>query len=384
MSSLRENLKRLTIELEENKALVSRLRMAAQQPPSPVRKYDESVRDELAELRKEVERLSREVVKLNQIAEAGLAERTRAREQRSVRINALDLHDQDEVDRVRADVDRRAADFSQPLPSQLRQGLHVAAAAEPKLMPPSAGPPSRVADDQAVDVATSPSPPTRTRALHTVTVTSPTHSVVSNVSQLSHHSVHSHHSHHSNHSNHSVQSAHSAHSNHSGHSHKTASTTSTRRRRHKERKDGPDSPFPSIRAEDEDEFFSPRRPAPRPVSRAAVRHSAPAPAANTSLDARDASRIETNLAANETVRAILTDGNVPPQTVLARVIRELEDDFGHYKALYCELADQYKVLDAASVAAKRHVLAEHLKEVIDTLEAKVSRPSSEVVLASRT
>lgn len=36
------------------------------------------------------------------------------------------------------------------------------------------------------------------------------------------------------------------------------------------------------------------------------------------------------------------------------------------------MADQYKVLDAASAVAKRHVLAEHLKEVIDTLEQKVA------------
>jgi hypothetical protein len=36
------------------------------------------------------------------------------------------------------------------------------------------------------------------------------------------------------------------------------------------------------------------------------------------------------------------------------------------------LAEQYKILDAASALAKRHILAEHLKEVIDTLEQKVS------------
>jgi hypothetical protein len=40
-------------------------------------------------------------------------------------------------------------------------------------------------------------------------------------------------------------------------------------------------------------------------------------------------------------------------------------------SIYAELADQYKVLDAASAVAKRKVLAEHLKEVIDTLEQKV-------------
>ena len=40
-------------------------------------------------------------------------------------------------------------------------------------------------------------------------------------------------------------------------------------------------------------------------------------------------------------------------------------------SIYSELADQYKILDPASHVAKRHVLAEHLKEVIDTLEQKV-------------
>lgn len=48
--------------------------------------------------------------------------------------------------------------------------------------------------------------------------------------------------------------------------------------------------------------------------------------------------------------------------------------------IYSELADQYKVLDAASAMAKRHVLAEHLKEVIDTLEQKVGPQDIEVVL----
>ena len=41
-------------------------------------------------------------------------------------------------------------------------------------------------------------------------------------------------------------------------------------------------------------------------------------------------------------------------------------------SIYAELADQYKILDAASAVAKRHVLADHLREIIDTLEQKVS------------
>ena len=41
--------------------------------------------------------------------------------------------------------------------------------------------------------------------------------------------------------------------------------------------------------------------------------------------------------------------------------------------IYIELADQYKVIDPVSNVAKRNVLAEHLREVIDILEQKVGR-----------
>jgi hypothetical protein len=80
----------------------------------------------------------------------------------------------------------------------------------------------------------------------------------------------------------------------------------------------------------------------------------------------------------------------PPQTVLTHVLREIEDDFTHYKAyafffglkslpsplnddvsVYVELADQYKLMDAVSNVPKRNILAQHLKEVVDILEQKV-------------
>ena len=38
--------------------------------------------------------------------------------------------------------------------------------------------------------------------------------------------------------------------------------------------------------------------------------------------------------------------------------------------IYLELAEQYGIIDAASNVAKRNVLADHLREVIDTLEQK--------------
>ena len=40
-------------------------------------------------------------------------------------------------------------------------------------------------------------------------------------------------------------------------------------------------------------------------------------------------------------------------------------------SIYIELADQYKDVDPVSDVAKRNVLAEHLKEVINMLEKKV-------------
>ncbi|KAF9235173.1 hypothetical protein BU15DRAFT_65077 [Melanogaster broomeanus] len=62
--------------------------------------------------------------------------------------------------------------------------------------------------------------------------------------------------------------------------------------------------------------------------------------------------------------------DIPPQTVLARVVCELEDEFAHFKD---DLAEQYKSLDCAIQAAKRHVVADHLRDVIDVLECKFSR-----------
>lgn len=40
------------------------------------------------------------------------------------------------------------------------------------------------------------------------------------------------------------------------------------------------------------------------------------------------------------------------------------------RRIYAELADQYKRMSPTHT--KRHILAEHLKEVIDTMEEKVS------------
>ena len=62
---------------------------------------------------------------------------------------------------------------------------------------------------------------------------------------------------------------------------------------------------------------------------------------------------------------------LPQQAVLARILRDLEDDFASHKAIFIELSEAYKIMDPASDAQRRRVLAEHLKESIDVLEQKV-------------
>lgn len=44
-------------------------------------------------------------------------------------------------------------------------------------------------------------------------------------------------------------------------------------------------------------------------------------------------------------------------------------------SIYCELADRYKEMDAASEVRRRNILAQHLKEVVDILEQKVVHSS---------
>ncbi|KAH6911679.1 hypothetical protein BKA70DRAFT_861565 [Coprinopsis sp. MPI-PUGE-AT-0042] len=73
---------------------------------------------------------------------------------------------------------------------------------------------------------------------------------------------------------------------------------------------------------------------------------------------------------------------VPPQTVVMRVVRDLEDDFTHYKSVYVELADQYKDMDAASDVPRRNMLAKHLREVVDILEQKGDQIASLYELVS--
>ena len=45
-------------------------------------------------------------------------------------------------------------------------------------------------------------------------------------------------------------------------------------------------------------------------------------------------------------------------------------------SIYVELADEYAKMDATSNVAKRNILADHLREVIDVLEQRVGPPNN--------
>ncbi|KAK4054414.1 hypothetical protein OIV83_000908 [Microbotryomycetes sp. JL201] len=55
---------------------------------------------------------------------------------------------------------------------------------------------------------------------------------------------------------------------------------------------------------------------------------------------------------------------------LENVLKELEDDFDLQKRIYIELSDRYRAMSSKSNSVKRKTLANHLKQSIDTLEAK--------------
>lgn len=294
-----------------------------------------------------------------------------------MRIDALDLAE--DADSPRRDTTKRV-EFSLK-PSKLRQGLHAAAATDAHLMPPSTK--SKRVTPQAPDVDT-------TDGYESPTPSTP---VSRNTRSASNASNHSHRSNRSNRSNRSHRS-------------------------HRE-PEGPASPFPSIRMEDEQEFFSPSSqridrgvspmasverthrgssPITSPLAERSERrersHRGTSPLASSPPLNADDSVVEEvprpprnqrrkvsaskklPRSAPASVRALFKDGSIPPQTVLTRVISELEADFHHFRMIYIELADQYKVLDVACSTEKRHVLAEHLKEVIDSMERKAEQVSA--------
>lgn len=275
VKSLRSHLSRLTSDLEESKNLVTQLKSS--QPPltHPLSPPRPGTANELAALRREIERLSGEVGRLTGVVERGLETRRSARGEGSAARMESET-DEDAPQRPSAKPARNGSQtaknqtYEPRLPSKLRQGLHASASSTPTLMPPSTGPSTRIQPPLAPRAP--PTPPPEHDELATT---------------ISRHS--------------------------------TPSTSQSTRRSRIPRKDGPDSPFPSIRAEDEAEFF-------KIMEDHAASQQPDRPPTKTSNPARQ------GFAGIPEDVLKLSKGEVPPQTVLGRVIRELEDDFRHYKA----------------------------------------------------
>lgn len=258
VKSLRTHLTRLTSDLEESKHLVHTLQTsepAATYPPSPPRPGTAS---ELVALRKEIERLTREVGRLGGVVEKGLETRRAARGEQARVEDTSDINQPKYPKPSQKNHEPR-------LPSKLRQGLHASASTSPTLMPPSAEPLTRT--QPPTFPRAPPTPPPEEEEGETIIRPSTAGSSTQRGSRRT-------------------------------------SGEKDRSRKERERQEGPESPFPSIRAEDEAEFFAQME-----------EHVRSHPGKGLPEDVLKFSR-----------------GEVPPQTVLSRVIRELEDDFTHYKA----------------------------------------------------
>ncbi|WVQ97310.1 hypothetical protein IAU59_004421 [Kwoniella sp. CBS 9459] len=351
VQSLRSHLARLTVEVEHNKALIAELRVEASSPkPKQPTPGSPSVKSELQSLRKQIERLTKEVERLGGIVEEGLETRKKARGERTMRMEKEEMERlvrqvivEENAELIKAPNKRNGQQTEDgggvTAPSKLRQGLHTAASTSPTLAPPTVQP------VRTRPVSQRPTPPPSDDGMDSPTPVSRSNSRASTTRRVS------------------LTNANA-----------NDTPKQSRRRSHKKHDvtgAGPSSPFPSISGEElEAEFFSP--------SRKATTASAPTDNQPRGPGRQGSSRSASGASNRATVWASTVnrageDEGLPPQTVLARVVAELEDDFVHYKAIYAELADQYKLLDPASVSAKRHVLADHLKEVIDTLEQKADQ-----------
>ena len=257
----------MTVELEHHKTLVTELRESRIQPPNNNANHGSTeVTRELVALRQEVERLGTEVHRLGGIVEQGLETRKKARGEETIRMeenqpDLISLTDED-VERAQKDVENRAKQ-----PSKLRQALHRAGSPDPQVAEATfvAGPPA----------------PTRPVAPVSKKANVP-HDQARPITPPSEHR--------------------------SPRSDTSSKANRTKTHRPSER---PASPFPSIREEDEVEFFEVSKRIPTP---------------------KEGTKARTSSARRKSSPLVREGDDVPPQTVLTRVISELEADFKHYKS----------------------------------------------------
>jgi hypothetical protein len=265
VKSLRTQLSRITVELEHHKTLVTELRQTQTHPPHYASPGSTEVTRELVALRQEVERLGTEVHRLGGIVEKGLETRKKARGEETIRlegaqVDLISLTDED-VERAQKDVEQRATAATAAQPSKLRQALHRAGSPDPQVV------------DATFVAAPLPTRPT-TRSSPKVPIQSQARPATPPIE------------------------------------HRSPTSDTSRKSRTCSPAEGPSSPFPSIREEDEVEFFEVSKRAPSKQGKTKTKDSE---------NRRKSS-------------PVYQYGEAPPQTVLMRVIGELEADFKHYKA----------------------------------------------------
>lgn len=70
------------------------------------------------------------------------------------------------------------------------------------------------------------------------------------------------------------------------------------------------------------------------------------------------------------------------QAIVQRLLKEHLDEFYHHRMLYCELADELKQITPEMTRVKRKILAEHVMEAVEGLELRATRINLLQVLSS--
>lgn len=302
MGSLRANLARITLELEQHKALVVELRQAdfSSHKNGDHSFSDQSMNQEIAALRQEIERLTEEIARLGCIVAEGIEVRRRTRGERTMNMGKTDmerlvkkvLEETSDFQRVKADMEKRKAAVDQSEKHELPIRIPLESVNALFTSIPQSQDANIVMAYNRSHASLETSSPSRAKQHE------PNQPLLLDSEKLS--------------------------------------TPSTSRRRKQEREEsstssrskpksssktldrGPRSPFPKIVGEDlEREFFS---PSPKGIIRMKK-------------------KAETIHATDE-----MDPGKLPPQTVLARVIAELEGDFQHYKMYVHHLENHWKIL----------------------------------------
>lgn len=302
MGSLRANLARITLELEQHKALVVELRQAdfSGHKNRDHSFSDPSMNQQIAALPQEIERLTEEIARLGCVVAEGIEVRRRTRGESTMNMEKAEMErlvkkvmeETSDFQRVKADVEKRktAVDRSGKHELPIRIPLEPVNALFTSI-------PQSQDSNLVMAYNRSHSSPETSSPSH-AKQHEPIQPLLLDLKKPSTPST--------------------SHRRRQGKEESSTSSRSKPRSSSKTLDRSPHSPFPRIAGEDlEREFFS---PSPKGILR--MKKKAEIMQATDEMD----------------------PGKLAPQTVLARVIAELEGDFRHYKMYVHHMEDHWKIL----------------------------------------